>query len=48
MPRLTSANQLQLTCDYNTMKEQAPVLPGWGTYNEMCIAILMLALPPGV
>jgi hypothetical protein len=25
-----------------------PVLPGWGTRNEMCLDVMMLALPPGI
>jgi hypothetical protein len=46
LPRITSDTQLQLTCEYTTLADRMPVLPGWGTRNEMCIAILMLALPP--
>ncbi len=26
--------------------DTAPVLPGWGTRNEMCLTVLMVALPP--
>ena len=48
LPKLDAASQLQLSCEYNTMMDQMPVFPGWGTRNEMCIAILMLALPPGM
>ena len=44
-PQLTADSKVQLTCEYNTTMDQAPVFPGWGTRNEMCIAILMLALP---
>jgi hypothetical protein len=47
LPRIASDTQLQLTCEYNTVEDRMPVYPGWGTRNEMCIAILMLALPPG-
>jgi hypothetical protein len=47
-PQITPTTQIQLSCEYDTSKETAPVLPGWGTRNEMCIAILMLALPPGL
>jgi Copper type II ascorbate-dependent monooxygenase, C-terminal domain len=47
LPQLDAASQIQLTCEYNTMMDMMPVFPGWGTRNEMCIAILMLALPPG-
>jgi hypothetical protein len=37
----------RVTCDYDTSADTAPVLPGWGTRNEMCFVMLMLALPPG-
>jgi hypothetical protein len=47
-PKVTAATQFQLTCDYDTSKETKAVMPGWGTRNEMCIAILMFALPPGI
>jgi hypothetical protein len=47
-PRLTGQTQIQVTCEYDTTADQAPVLPGWGTQNEMCLAGLMLALPPGM
>jgi hypothetical protein len=47
-PQVTSETQFQLTCDYDTSKDANPVMPGWGTRNEMCIAILMFALPPGI
>jgi hypothetical protein len=39
---------VDVTCTYDTQAESAPVLPGWGTRNEMCLTILMAALPPGV
>jgi hypothetical protein len=44
-PQLTSDSKVAMTCQYDTSKDQTPVFPGWGTRNEMCIAILMLALP---
>jgi hypothetical protein len=47
-PRLTPASELQVTCDFDTSRDTAPVLPGWGTQNEMCLTVLMLALPPGL
>lgn len=46
--RLTPDTKIELTCDYNTASDAMPVLPGWGTRNEMCPALLMLALPPGI
>ena len=36
-----------MTCEYDTSRDTQPVLPGWGTRNEMCTAIMMVALPPG-
>jgi hypothetical protein len=45
-PQITPDSQLELTCEYNTMSDTQPVLPGWGTRNEMCLAVLMVALPP--
>jgi hypothetical protein len=41
-------SKLRVTCDYDTSADTEPVLPGWGTQNEMCFVMLMLALPPGV
>jgi len=38
--------QIQVTCDYDTSQDTMPVLPGWGTRNEMCLAVMMVALPP--
>jgi hypothetical protein len=48
LPRLTPESRLEVTCEYDTSLDQMPVMPGWGTRNEMCTAILMFALPPGV
>lgn len=46
--RLTANSTLEVTCTYDTSAETSPVYPGWGTRNEMCLNILMLALPPGL
>jgi hypothetical protein len=46
-PRLTGTSALSVTCDYDTRGTADPVLPGWGTQNEMCLTALMVALPPG-
>jgi copper type II ascorbate-dependent monooxygenase-like protein len=43
---LTAASKIRVTCDYDTSKDTEPVLPGWGTRNEMCFVMLMAALPP--
>lgn len=42
---VTPASQFQVTCEYDTSGDTDPVLPGWGTRNEMCLNVLMLALP---
>jgi hypothetical protein len=47
-PRLGPQSELELECEYDTSNDSEPVLPGWGTRNEMCTAIMMLALPPGI
>lgn len=46
-PQLTPSSTFDVTCTYDTSAETAPVLPGWGTRNEMCLTVLMAALPPG-
>jgi hypothetical protein len=45
-PAITADTQIQVTCEYNTINDTSPVLPGWGTRNEMCLAVMMVALPP--
>jgi hypothetical protein len=45
--RLTPASRMEMTCDYDTSMDDKPVLPGWGTRNEMCAAILMVLPPTG-
>ena len=45
-PKIVPDTKLSLTCEYDTSADTAPVLPGWGTHNEMCLNVLMLALPP--
>lgn len=42
---LSESSSLELTCVYDTSGDSSPVLPGWGTGNEMCTAVLLLALP---
>jgi hypothetical protein len=37
-PRTLRADDvLRVTCDFDTVGADEPVLPGWGTYNEMCL-----------
>jgi hypothetical protein len=43
---ITPDTQIQVTCEYNTSADTTPVMPGWGTRNEMCLTVLMVALPP--
>ncbi|MCX4246439.1 monooxygenase [Paraliomyxa miuraensis] len=33
---------LRVTCDFDTVGADEPVLPGWGTHNEMCLMGLYL------
>jgi hypothetical protein len=46
--RFDQNTRVELTCEYDTSRDTSPVTPGWGTRNEMCTAILMVALPPGM
>jgi hypothetical protein len=43
--KITPDTQIQVTCEYNTSSDTQPVLPGWGTRNEMCLNVLMVAMP---
>jgi hypothetical protein len=45
---LTNATTLEVTCDFDTSARTEPVLPGWGTQNEMCLATLYLTVPLSV
>jgi hypothetical protein len=42
---LGPGQRLRVTCDYDTRSRSEPVLPGWGTQNEMCFTGLYLVLP---
>lgn len=44
-PKVSQNTQFQVTCEYDTSADTVPVSPGWGTGNEMCLNILMIALP---
>ena len=46
--QLRTGDRLRVTCTYNTEGLTGPTLPGWGTQNEMCLAGLLLSLPPGL
>jgi len=36
---------ITVVCDYDTTGDTVPVLPGWGTRNEMCLAVLYFTAP---
>ena len=36
--KITPSTSLRVTCEYSTLGLTDPVLPGWGTMNEMCLA----------
>jgi hypothetical protein len=37
---MTHTSSFEVTCDYDTTGATTPVTPGWGTSNEMCLAVL--------
>jgi hypothetical protein len=41
--RLQEGDRLRVWCRYDTTGDTEPVLPGWGTRNEMCLPGLLLA-----
>jgi hypothetical protein len=45
-PVLNASSSLRLTCTYDTEGMVGPLLPGWGSGNEMCLATALLAPPP--
>jgi hypothetical protein len=47
-PVLDASSQIRVSCEYDTSSDTAPVLPGWGTRNEMCELTMAVAFPPGV
>lgn len=42
---LTGDTQVAVDCEYDTSSVTAPVQPGWGTSNEMCLATLFFTVP---
>jgi copper type II ascorbate-dependent monooxygenase-like protein len=44
--RVGPGDRLRTRCNYDTRGLTSPLLPGWGTQSEMCLAGLVLALPP--
>lgn len=43
--QLKSRTSVEVTCDFDTSSRSQPVLPGWGTQNEMCLATLFVTVP---
>jgi hypothetical protein len=48
LPTLDADSQIRVSCEYDTSADVEPVLPGWGTRNEMCELTLTVAFPAGV
>lgn len=42
---MDASTSLRLTCTYDTRDAESPVLPGWGSGNEMCTATMLAAFP---
>jgi mono/diheme cytochrome c family protein len=42
---MTKSSRFEVTCDFDTSADTSPVLPGWGTRNEMCLATLYFTVP---
>ena len=42
---ITPTTRFEVTCDFDTSERTTPVLPGWGTQNEMCLATLYFTAP---
>jgi hypothetical protein len=47
-PLLDAGSQVRVSCEYDTSGDTQPVVPGWGTRNEMCELTLTVAFPEGV
>jgi hypothetical protein len=43
--RVDAGDKIRVTCSFDTSSRTEPVLPGWGTENEMCMAGLYLVPP---
>ncbi len=44
---ITSADELEVTCHWDTSFAVLPLIPGWGTGNEMCLMGMLLSAPAG-
>jgi mono/diheme cytochrome c family protein len=38
-------DSVRVTCDYDTTSKTEPVMPGWGTRNEMCLGNFFVTVP---
>lgn len=45
---LNASSKIGVTCDFDTSSRTDPVLPGWGTRNEMCLATVYFTAPLAV
>jgi mono/diheme cytochrome c family protein len=45
---LSAEDLISVTCNYDTSDSPTPILPGWGTRNEMCLATLYFTVPRNV
>jgi hypothetical protein len=43
--RVNPSSTISVQCDFDTSTVSEPVLPGWGTHNEMCLAALYFTVP---
>lgn len=43
--QLNGSSEIEISCDYDTRSVQMPVMPGWGTSNEMCLTTLFFTVP---
>jgi hypothetical protein len=44
---ISTGTEVRVTCTFDTRGRTDPVLPGWGTQNEMCLTALYVVLPAG-
>jgi hypothetical protein len=42
---VTPESEIEVECTYDTRSKTSPVLPGWGTRNEMCTGIMYVTVP---
>jgi hypothetical protein len=42
---LERSDEIEVTCHWDTSMDTNPILPGWGTNNEMCLFVMLLTYP---